>query len=59
MVPLTSEAPGIDLTHLSTTFSVSVDGVAGEMGLLARVGPDSEVHFLPAIAGGGARCGTH
>ena len=32
--------------------AVIVDGVTSELGLLAKVGPDSEVHFLPAIAGG-------
>ena len=29
-----------------------VDGVVARLGLLEAVGPDSEVHFLPAIAGG-------
>ncbi len=32
--------------------AVSVDGVNSEQGLLEVVGPDAEVHFLPAIAGG-------
>jgi len=31
---------------------VAVDGHVSSMGLLARVEPDSEVHFLPAIGGG-------
>ncbi len=32
--------------------AVTVDGVTGELGLLEKVGEQSEVHFLPAIAGG-------
>ena len=32
--------------------AVTVDGVIREMGLLEKVGEGSEVHFLPAIAGG-------
>lgn len=29
-----------------------IDGVANRQGLRARVKPDSEVHFVPAIGGG-------
>lgn len=32
--------------------AVVVDGIASPIGLLQSVRPDSEVHFLPAIAGG-------
>lgn len=32
--------------------AVIVDGQVGRFGLLEAVGPNSEVHFLPAIAGG-------
>jgi molybdopterin converting factor small subunit len=32
--------------------AVVVDTAIGRLGLLQPVGPDSEVHFLPAIAGG-------
>ncbi len=32
--------------------AVIVDGEVGRFGLLEAVGPNSEVHFLPAIAGG-------
>jgi sulfur-carrier protein len=32
--------------------AVIVDGQVGRFGLLEAAGPDSEVHFLPAIAGG-------
>jgi sulfur-carrier protein len=31
---------------------LTIDGVANRQGLRARVGPDSEVHFVPAIGGG-------
>ncbi len=37
---------------LARGVAVTVDGVASELGLLERVGPDSEIHFLAAIAGG-------
>jgi molybdopterin synthase sulfur carrier subunit len=32
--------------------AVIVDGQVARFGLLEPVGPDSEVHFLPALAGG-------
>ena len=32
--------------------AVIVDGETGQLGVLERVREDSEVHFLPAIAGG-------
>lgn len=38
---------------LARGIAVTVDGITGEQGLLTKVAPDSEVHFLPAIAGGG------
>ncbi|MDQ1300818.1 MAG: sulfur-carrier protein [Chloroflexota bacterium] len=31
---------------------LTIDGVANRHGLRARVQPDSEVHFVPAIGGG-------
>jgi len=31
---------------------VTVDGVVSRQGLRQKVGPQSEVHFLPAIGGG-------
>ena len=37
---------------LARGLAVAVDGVTGELGLLEKVGEQSEVHFLPAIAGG-------
>jgi molybdopterin synthase sulfur carrier subunit len=32
--------------------AVIIDGQVGRFGLLEAAGPDSEVHFVPAIAGG-------
>ncbi len=32
--------------------AVIVDGETSALGLLAQVGPESELHFLPAIGGG-------
>jgi molybdopterin synthase sulfur carrier subunit len=37
---------------LSPALAVSIDGAFTNRGLLAKVGPDSEIHFLPAIGGG-------
>ena len=33
--------------------AVAVDGEVARMGLLEKVGENSEVHFVPAIGGGG------
>ncbi len=37
---------------LASGLAVSVDGVISNRGLATKVGPASEVHFLPAIGGG-------
>jgi molybdopterin synthase sulfur carrier subunit len=37
---------------LRSGLAVVVDHEVGRLGLLQAVGPGSEVHFLPAIAGG-------
>jgi molybdopterin converting factor small subunit len=37
---------------LRSGVAVAVDGQVARLGLLQPVGPNSEVHFLPAIAGG-------
>ena len=37
---------------LARGMAVTVDGVTSELGLLESLRPQSEVHFLPAIAGG-------
>jgi len=49
--------PGIkqrlcDGDELSSSLMVSVDDTMTSQGLLAEVNPDSEIHFLPAVAGG-------
>ena len=42
----------VDGDTLSPRVQVSVDGHVSRLGLLERVGETSEVHFIPAIAGG-------
>ena len=37
---------------ISPGLAVSIDGAFTNRGLLAKVGPESEIHFLPAIGGG-------
>lgn len=37
---------------LSPGLAVSIDGAFTNRGLLAKVQPTSEIHFLPAIGGG-------
>ena len=43
------EEDGMDLLP---GIAVIVDGETSQLGLLERVGEDSEVHFLPALGGG-------
>jgi hypothetical protein len=38
--------------RLRPNISVAIDGEIGPMGLLERVRPESEVHFVTAIQGG-------
>ncbi len=38
--------------HLRPNISVAVDGEISPLGLLERVSPASEVHFVAAISGG-------
>ena len=38
--------------ELSSSLAVSIDGAFTNRGLRAKVGPKSEIHFLPAIGGG-------
>ena len=38
--------------QLRPNLAVSVDGEMGRLGLMEKVGPESEVHFIPAIGGG-------
>ena len=54
---LEARFPGVrsrlcDGDGLKPGLNVAVDGHIRHVGLLARVKPDSEVHFLPAIGGG-------
>ena len=39
-------------SYLTPGLAVSIDGEMSTLGLYAMVAPDSEVHFVPAIAGG-------
>ena len=38
--------------QLPGNISVAIDGEVSTLGLLDELGPDSEVHFVPAISGG-------
>ena len=42
----------VDGTELKPNISVAIDGAITPMGLLEEVDPDSEVHFVAALAGG-------
>ena len=56
---LEAECPGLksklydtDADSLARGIAVTVDTITSDLGLLERVGEDSEVHFLAAVAGG-------
>jgi len=54
---LEAEYPGmkerlVDRFKIKANISVAVDGEVTPLGILEKVGEDSEVHFLPAIGGG-------
>ena len=54
---LEAEYPGmrerlVDDDRVKPNISVAVDGEVTPLGMLERVGEDSEVHFLPALGGG-------
>ena len=38
---------------MKPNISVAIDGEVSALGLLDKVGESSEVHFIPAIGGGG------
>lgn len=38
--------------EIAAGLAVSIDGAIASRGLHSPVGPDSEIHFLPAIGGG-------
>jgi len=42
----------IEENQVRPNLAVSIDGEVARMGLLERVGENSEVHFVPAISGG-------
>jgi len=42
----------VENDRIKTEIAVAIDGEIVTAGLRAKVGPDSEVHFLPALAGG-------
>ena len=42
----------LDKDQMKPNISVAVDGEVTPLGLLEKVGENSEVHFLPAIGGG-------
>ena len=44
----------LDGTRLKSNLAVAVDGAVAPMGLLERVEPNSEIHFVAAISGGAA-----
>ena len=38
--------------RIKPNLAVAIDGETSSMGLLTKVQPNSEVHFIPAISGG-------
>ncbi len=42
----------VEGNRIKPNISVAIDGEITPMGMLEKVGENSEVHFLPAIAGG-------
>jgi molybdopterin synthase sulfur carrier subunit len=42
----------VDKHRMKPNITVAVDGTVSPLGILEKVGEDSEVHFLPAIGGG-------
>lgn len=54
---LEKEHPGtkerlVDRFRIKPNISVAVDGEVTPIGILEKVGENSEVHFLPAVGGG-------
>ena len=54
---LEQEFPGfkdrvVEDGRVKPNISIAVDGEITPLGLIQKVSPDSEVHFLPAISGG-------
>ena len=42
----------VDAGQIRSNLAVAIDGEIARLGLMEKVGNDSEVHFVPAIAGG-------
>ena len=42
----------VESNRIKPNISVAVDGEVTPLGMLEKVGENSEVHFLPAIGGG-------
>lgn len=56
---LEAQFPGIkgrllEDDDIRPNLAVAIDGDVARMGMLERVGTGSEIHFVPAIAGGNA-----
>ena len=54
---LEEQFPGIkerlmEDNEVRSNLAVSIDGEIARMGLIERIGENSEVHFVPAISGG-------
>ena len=47
----------VDNNRIKPNITVAIDGEVTPMGMLEKVGENSEVHFLPAIGGGQAQRG--
>ena len=57
---LEKTSPGIkdrlvEGNRIKPNISVAVDGEVSLLGMLEKVGEQSEVHFLPAMGGGGSK----
>jgi molybdopterin synthase sulfur carrier subunit len=57
---LDKEYPGIkdelcEDDDLNPAIAVVIDGETSNLGMLERVNEDSEIHFIPAMAGGSGR----
>ena len=46
----------VDGYKIKPNISVAIDGEVSALGMLDKVGENSEVHFIPAIGGGGGVC---
>ena len=42
----------VEENKIRSNLAVAIDGEVGRLGLLEKLGENSEVHFVPAISGG-------